>query len=396
MTPLSTALTRAREALPEYEISGSWASVVRRAHTWTWPAVQMGVAASLAWVLAGTIAADAAGYAPITAIAALGLGRERRLSRSAVMVGGLLVGVVGAEIVTPIIGTGWWQIGILMSISAIVAGSVIGHELAVTYATINAVVLLTTPGSDGWVPNRLIAGLTGVVAALGVMLLIAPARPVHLIEHRLGRAVDRATTALRTTAARLRADQELERDTGNDDSTGDGRRLIVLARRLDDEIDQSHRTIDQAHELVRWSPWRHNRAADVERLTEVAHGLQPTLRTASTIARLGDRATLIDVTANDRLVDGICNAADVVGRIAGSLIDDEPLDDGDHGSAVDAIGRVMSGAPDHAVLIALQEEVRGLLSDIADIAAERGDRTADDLSASAAGTTIDGIAYGRR
>mgnify|MGYP006197120773 CR=1 FL=1 len=29
--------------------------------------------------------------------------------------------------------------------------------------------------------------------------------------------------------------------------------------RLDDEIEQSHETLDQARELVRWSPWRRSR-----------------------------------------------------------------------------------------------------------------------------------------
>src|SRR5690606_22204712 len=138
----------------------------RRARAWGWPAVQMGLAAALAWWAAGHLAGNAASYAPITAIVALGLGRERRIGRSALMVGGLFLGVVLAELATTLLGVGWWQIGLCMTLAAIAAGIVIGHDLAVTYAAINAVVLLTTPGSDGWMPSRVIAGLVGIAVAL--------------------------------------------------------------------------------------------------------------------------------------------------------------------------------------------------------------------------------------
>lgn len=321
----------------------------------------MGVAAALAWWLAGHVAPSGASYAPITAIVALGLGRERRLGRSALLVGGLFLGVLAAELATAVVGSGWWQIGLCMTLAAIVAGAIIGRDLAVTYAAINAVVLLTTPGSDGWLPNRTLAGLVGVAVALAVMLLVAPARPVHLVERRLGRAADRARAALDATA------HSLEHGLDDDDPTGDERPLLTLARRLDDEIEQSHATVDQAGELVRWSPWRRPDADEVERLRRVAHELRPALRTASTIARLGDRAALVGISSPGPIRAALRDAGATLGVLTRDLLDGSPPDRDDTRSASDVVERLMSTEVHHAVLVALKEEVRGLLADLEDV-----------------------------
>ena len=361
---LRRALTDVERSLAETsgtEFSGTWGLLRRRARAWVWPAVQMGVAAGLSWWVAGHVAGNAASYAPITAIVALGLGRERRLGRSALLVGGMFLGVVLAEIATAFLGVGWWQIGLCMTLAAVVAGVLIGHDLAVTYAAINAVVLLTTPGSDGWLPSRLIAGIVGVAVALAVLLVIAPARPVHLVERRLGRAADRARDVMEATA------HSLAHRLHDDAPTGDERPLLKLARRLDDEIERSHETLDQARELVRWSPWRRSDADEVARLGRVAHELRPALRTASTIARLGDRAALLGISAPGPICEAVHAAGATLGVLTLDLLDDVSPDRDETDSASNVVERLMSTEVHRAVLIALREEVRGLLADLADI-----------------------------
>lgn len=351
-------VARLVRALPDVEISESWSTVGRRLRGWTWPAVQMGIAAAASWWLASRVANDAAGYAPITAIVGLGLGRERRLGRAALLVSGLLLGVVAAEIATAAIGAGWWQVGVSMTVAAACTAALIGRDLAVTYAAINAVVLLTTPGSDGWFPSRLVAGLVGVAVAVAVMLVVAPARPVHLVRHRLGRAAARAGEALATSA------DDLEHGLDEDDPDGDDRPPIALARRLDDEIEQSHATVDQAGELVRWSPWRRRDAAEVERLARIARQLRPALRTASTIARLADRALLVGVSTPAAVPEAVRGAAEAMERLTRHLLEGSPPTVGEVDTASEVVDRLMSAEVDHAVLVAMKEEVRGLLSDL--------------------------------
>ncbi len=386
----TTVFSRLRSSIPDYELSASWATVRRRARTWRWPAVQMGIAASLAWLAAGAVVSDSATYAPITAIGALGIGRERRLSRGGVLIGGLFLGVGAAELVTPLIGAGWWQIGVLMTASALVAGAIVGRELAVTYAAINSVVLLTIPGSEGWLPSRLIAGLIGVAVAVAVMLVIAPARPVRLIDLRVRKACRRAADALDETARVLRFGLGQQRDGG------DGRPLIALARRLDDEIESSHETVAQAKEIVRWSPIRRSRAGDVARLAEITHELRPALRTASTIARLADRAAVNGIPAGDHLVAGICEARDAITEFTDRLLRGTAPDDSVDGRASLAIERLMSQPCRHAILIALQEEVRGLLADVAAVVDTEFDGATPATRELAAGGELNGVAFGPR
>lgn len=355
-------LARLRHALPRLEISERGEEARRRARSWTWPAVQMGIAAAAAWWTAGRVAADAASYAPITAIVALGLGRERRLGRSALMAGGLFVGVVAAELATRLIGVGWWQVGVCMVVTAVATGALIGRDLAVTYAAINAVVLLTTPGSDGWFPSRVVAGLVGVIVALVVILLVAPPHPVHLVRRRLRRVSERAVDALCATADALGPGREDAADAGPGD-----RPLLDLARRLDDEIEQSHATLDQAGELTRWSPWRRRDAGEVRRLDDTARKLRPALRTASTIARLGDRAQLLDVSAPEPIRDALHGAAARLRALTADLLDHSPPDDAEREEASQVVDGLMDAEVERAVLVALKEEVRGLLSDLHDV-----------------------------
>lgn len=389
-TSPTSLVERLRASIPDYELSGSWATVRRRAREWRWPATQMGIAAALAWLAAGHVVVDSAVYAPITAIGALGLGRERRLSRAGLLIGGLFLGVAAAEVVTPLIGTGWWQIGALMTASALIAGALIGRELAVTYAAINAVVLLTVPGSEGWLPSRLIAGLIGVATAVAVMLVIAPVRPVRLTTNRLRRACRRATAALDETARVLRD------GLGDQAEAGDGRPLIALARRLDDEIESSHETVAQAREIVRWSPVRRAQAADVARLGAIAHELRPALRTASTIARLADRAAVNGITADEHVISGICEAAAAITELTDRLLTGTAPDDRVDGRASLAIDRLMSQPCRHAILIALQEEVRGLLADVAAVVDGEFDGATPTTLDLAAGAELEGVTFGRR
>ena len=349
----------------------------------------MGVAGALAWYVTTELSVGAASYAPITAIGALGLGRERRISPSVLMMAGLFVGVIAAEIATPLIGVGWWQLGLMLAATAIIAGAIVDRDLAVTYAVINAVVLVTAPGTEGWVPDRLISGLIGVGTAVLVMLVAMPPDPTRIATTRLRRVVELSVEALDETVTTLGATKPARSDAAIE------RTLIDSARRLDDQIERSHESVAQANEIVRWSPIRRRDRAEVERLTEIARELRPALRTVSTIARLGDRAALIDVRADDHVLEGIRSASDAMSRLSGRLLDNEAPPNADDEMAAIAIDRLLERPCEHAILIAMQEEVRGLLSDLTGIVHSRFDGSAPNARDRSRGETLDGIRFGR-
>lgn len=353
--------------------------------TWWWPATQMAMAAAIAWMASNVLLEAPGGYGPITAIVAMGLGRERRIWRSVVLVAGLLLGTGVAEVAGFALGVGWWQVGIIIGLSGLLAGLLFDRELAVTYATINAVVLHSTPGAEGWVPTRLLDGMLGVLAALVVTFGIAPSRPHRELARRLRTVTDRAAEGLELAAEMLRRDV--------------GERLPSEVRQaatnIDHELARVSGTVDHALDLARWAPLRRRRLHDVEVLVESTSSLVEALTTASTIVRLADRAIVNGAVVGDELPSGIDRAAAAIRPLLDAVIrgyqPDRTVVDDCH----EALEGLLSEPSDRAVVIAVQEEVRGLLDDVIDIA-DRCGSGSDDVATdvSTRGATTDGVRFG--
>ncbi len=347
----------------------------------------MALAAGLAWLLSHTLLDSPGSYAPITAIVAMGLGRERRIWRSVVLIGGLLLGTLVAELAGQVLGVGWWQVGMVLGVSGLLAGLLFDKELAVTYATINAVVLYGLPGSEGWLPTRVLDGIVGVGAALVVTFGIAPSRPRRQLAARLRRVADRAADGLESAAQALRSEI--------DDRRPDAVR--TASARIDQELQRVSGTVEHALDLARWAPIRRPDADAVERLVESSSALVDALTTASTVVRLADRAVVNDAAVGEDLVGGVERAATAIRTLVDDIVAERRPADAvvdDCRSAVDAL---LSEPADRAVVIAIQEEVRGLLDDLIDIAQDLAvdDSAGFAQSVSTREATIDGVRFGR-
>lgn len=346
-------------------------TVGERITSWRWPAVQVAVAAGTSYFLARWAAPDAASYAPIAAIATMGLGRERRPERGLYLVAGMFIGAVLAEIAARSIGLDWWQIGVLMGISALLAGLAFDEELAATYAAINAGVLLALPGSDGWLPTRVVAGAIGIATTVVVMLAVLPPHPVHQVGQRLDTIRRHARNALERTSDEL--DQR-----ARPDHLADDRDLIVVGRNLDDAISRSRTTLGHAHQISRWSPWRRRQCDEVARLDRIATELRPALRTVSTIARLGDRMLIHQIDAMPSTRTALDETAAWVDRVVRSLVFDDTDDLAAAPDGQTILDGLRSADVEHAAEIALCEEIRGVVSDLSALIDHRLDRRAVD------------------
>ncbi len=358
----------------------------RRFSAWWWPATQMAVAAGLAWLLAHEFLDSPGGYGPITAIVAMGLGRERRIWRSVVMIGGLLLGTAVAELAGAALGIGWWQVGVILGVSGLAAGLLFDKELAVTYATINAVVLHSIPGSEGWVPTRLLDGALGVLSALVVTFVIAPSRPRRQLAARLRTVADAAADGLETSADQLRLDA----------TDRDPQAARAASARIDRELGRVDGTEEHALDLARWAPLRRRNRGAVEGLVDSSASLVQSLTTASTIVRLADRAIVNGAVIGDGLLDGVDRAATTIRTLVRDIIDESPPDEGVADDCRAAIDALMSKRNDRAVVIAIQEEVRGLLDDLIDIADDLVSDDSEHLSESTSTreATVDGVRFG--
>ncbi len=360
--------------------------VRRRFSVWWWPATQMATAAGLAWLVTHLLLDSPGGYAPITAIVAMGLGRERRIWRSVVMIGGLLLGTAVAEVGSVALGVGWWQVGLVLGLSGLLAGVLFDKELAVTYATINAVVLFSLPDSEGWVPTRLLDGAFGVIAALVVTFGIAPSRPRHQLADRLRTVADRAVDGLGTAREQL-LHVPAERD---------GELVRSASGTIDRELQRVSGTVDHALDLARWAPLRRRNRDRVERLVDSSSSLVDALTTASSIVRLADRAIANDAVVGDELLDGLDRAAAAIRTLVDDIIAERQPGADVADDCRDAVDGLLSEPTDRAVVIAIQEEVRGLLADLIDIA---DDLTSEQSqlgdSSSTREATVDGVRFGR-
>ncbi len=328
----------------------------------------MSVAAALAYFAATVVAERSASYAPITAVAAIGFGRERRIERGGLLIAGLAVGVVVAEATSAWLGGVWWQVGLVLGVSALIAGIVLDAELAVAYAAINAAVLIAVPGSEGWVPERAIAAAVGVLVAIAVVLLLMPPSP----DRQLRFSLQRLGTA--ASAAAVAAVEALEEpfDADRSFAEGDDRATIAAARRLDDEIERNHSTADHARQITRWSPIRRLRPRDGAYLRDLAHDLRPTLRTMSTIVRLSDRMLLHGVHADPRTISAINAVGEITEAVVDQLGDRRDLDAETRRQLQAAVDRLDGTPLEHASELAVHEELRGMLADLHDVVRHHG------------------------
>ena len=167
---------------------------------------QTSIAAGLAWFVAHTLL-DHSGafFAPVAAVIALGIAPGHRLKRAIQMVVGVAVGIAVGDLLIAGIGSGTWQVAlvVLLAISATVLLG--GSALAVTQAGASAAIVATlVPPSSGIYTARVIDALIG--GAVGILVLVlSPGNPVGTVRDafrpvfaELAATLDDLTRALRS------------------------------------------------------------------------------------------------------------------------------------------------------------------------------------------------------
>ena len=138
-----------------------------------------GAIAAFAWFLARELlGADGAFFAPIAAVWTLGLGIEQRMRRAVGIGIGVAIGLTIAALIVDGIGSGPWQLGVVVILARAAAILADGSMIAINQATISAV-LVVTLHEDGVFPgDRFLCALIGSALALGAVALIErmPAR----------------------------------------------------------------------------------------------------------------------------------------------------------------------------------------------------------------------------
>jgi hypothetical protein len=144
---------------------------------------QVGVAASLSWLIANNLLHHrSAFFAPIGAVIVLTGTAGHRLRRGIELVAGVAIGIAAGDLLVSAIGVGAWQLGLIVVIAVAGALFIGGGVLLVNQAAGSAVLIATLfPPSNGIYYSRWIDALVGGAIAFTVHALLLPLNPLTLV-----------------------------------------------------------------------------------------------------------------------------------------------------------------------------------------------------------------------
>ena len=212
-----------------------------------WSVVQTAVAASVAYFLAVLLFGhERPFFAPIAAVICLGVTLGQRWRRAVELVFGVAVGLMVADLLVLVIGTGAARIGAVVLIAMATAVFFGARSLLVNQAAVSALlVVVLQPPNDVFDPARFLDALVGGSVALAVNYLF-PINPERLVERTARPVFDELAAVLEEIAAALR------------DGDREGvERTLVRARTIDDDrVTNFYEALAAGHETARLSPTR--------------------------------------------------------------------------------------------------------------------------------------------
>ncbi|WP_231974341.1 FUSC family protein [Pseudonocardia sp. HH130630-07] len=248
---------------------------VRRVRASWLPILQCAVAAGLAlWVAGDLVGHTRPFFAPIAAVISLGLSLNSRLRRASELVVGVSLGVLVGDLLIAQIGSGVWQLVLVVALAITLATFFDGGNLIVAQAGASAVLVTTLlpPGETGGIDrcvDALIGGMAGILVAA-----VLPVHPVRIVRREARRVLDDLVTVLTEIASALRS--------GDRESAS---RALRRARDTQGVIDGLRTAVGSAGEVAAVSPLHRPRRRMLRRYRELAERTDYAHRNARVLAR---------------------------------------------------------------------------------------------------------------
>src|SRR5690554_4168832 len=121
---------------------------------------QIVLAAMLAWLIAHEMLGHPTpAIALVSTLTILGFNRDARPRRGLESAVGILVGIVLSEVALLVVGSGWWQLAIVLTVTLFVARLVSPSAPFAIAAGVQSILVMVLPAPDGGVFTRSIDGL---------------------------------------------------------------------------------------------------------------------------------------------------------------------------------------------------------------------------------------------
>ncbi|HEY1565916.1 MAG TPA: FUSC family protein [Solirubrobacteraceae bacterium] len=244
----------------------------QRLHGHLWPILQTAVAAVGAWYIAVLLGVEhRPAFAAIAAVISLGAAFGERRQRAVQLIGGVMLGILLADLLIRAIGPGLPQIGLLVVLAMLAAVILGGTELLVTEAAVSAILVSTLSSTP---EVRLLDVLIGGGMALIVHTLVFPPEPVTGVARATNAVFGEMGVALRDAAAALAA--------------GDLRlaeAAVSGADSIEQRLDDLHQAVLVGGDTARWAPLRRGSRTQLERYSRVVTHADLATRTVLVLAR---------------------------------------------------------------------------------------------------------------
>jgi uncharacterized membrane protein YgaE (UPF0421/DUF939 family) len=247
---------------------------VARVRSKSFHIAQCAVAAGVAWL----IAADVLGhqtpfFAPVAAVVCLGTSYGQRLRRVAEVTVGIAVGVFLADVLTTWIGSGWWQLIVVVALSMTVAMLLDGGQLLVIQAMVQSIIISALAPGPGQAVVRVTDAVIGGAVAL-VAATVVPAAPLRRPREQAAVVVRKISMLLRA-AAQIMVDGETARAMA----------LLADARATDGLIRELQMAADEGMAVVTSSPFRVRHRPDIRLMADLVEPLDRALRSTRVLVR---------------------------------------------------------------------------------------------------------------
>jgi uncharacterized membrane protein YgaE (UPF0421/DUF939 family) len=281
------------------------------------PILHTSLAAAIAWFVATELIQHSNPFfAPISAVVTLGLTVGQRRRRAVELAIGVAVGIAIADALVAAIGTGTWQIAVVVCLAMVGATLVGGGALLASQAGASAVLVATLqPPEGGFDFNRFFDALIGGGVALAVSSLILPVNPLRLVHEYVQPVIDRLVTALERIARALEAKQPEAAEEA-----------LLAVGRLDAAHDALLEALDAAGDAARLSPRRRRALSGLDRYAVAGGELGLVVENLRALARGVVRAISLDDSVPVEAIEAVRELRRCAEALDGYLRGDDPDD----------------------------------------------------------------------
>jgi uncharacterized membrane protein YgaE (UPF0421/DUF939 family) len=273
--------------------------------------LQATLAATLAWVVATELVGHSRPFfAPVAAMITLGLTQGERGRRAVEVVLGVTLGIAVADLLVIGLGTGWWQLALVVALAMSIALLLGSGQMFAQQAAVSAALVATLQPPDGGVSfARGVDALLGGSIALAISALVLPAHPGRILREAAQPVLTELAAVLEDIAAALRARSREDVQA----ALTRGREIDELARELDDAV-------VVGRETARLAPPRRRMLGMVDVYAEAAAQIDLAVRNVRVLARGARRAIDLDENVPPEVSDALRELAAAV-RGLGEAID---------------------------------------------------------------------------